>query len=69
MKGVKYWDYNVKIFMGSSYDLRDSVTIGEFRKTLEYIISDLPDDDSLKIAEIFANECRLEYILEDGIVQ
>tara|TARA_Y100000310_G_scaffold276540_1_gene293754 strand:- start:8189 stop:8356 length:168 start_codon:yes stop_codon:yes gene_type:complete len=55
--------------MGSSYDLRDSVTIGEFRKTLEYIISDLPDDDSLKIAEIFANECRLEYILEDGIVQ
>ncbi len=63
-------DYYLREFTGSEYYLRDIKTIGDLKTVLARIIEDLPDDDSLRIAEIDAFRRpypTLEYILKDPI--
>ena len=69
MSKVNKEDFYVKTFMGTDYDLGQPETIGELKKTLEYIINDLPTDNSLEIAQVHAHKNKLEYILVDGIAQ
>ena len=62
-------DYYVKVFMGTDYEIGNPETIGHLKKVSEEIISDLPDDNSLEIAETSLYHDKLIYTLKEGIVQ
>lgn len=61
-------DY-VNTFMGSEYKIEGDVrTIGELRSMLEGILKDLPEDDSLELAELLCCDGKLSYLLKEGII-
>lgn len=66
---LKKEDHYIQVFMGTTYDIGRPETIGQLKSLLEQIASDLPADQTLKIAEVHLHDGKLDYILVDGIYQ
>ncbi len=60
-------DKYIEQFIGADYTLFMPSTIGELKETLDAIIKDLPEDNSLKIYEFYMREeNKIGYLLEGG---
>ncbi|HIJ11644.1 TPA: hypothetical protein HA278_06310 [Candidatus Woesearchaeota archaeon] len=59
-------EHYLRIYMGTTYDFNDVRSVRDLRRALEYIINDLPHDDSLELI-LNVGRSKLEYILKDGI--
>ncbi|MBT6690607.1 hypothetical protein HN903_01585 [archaeon] len=60
--------YYQKLLGGADYSIGDIQTIGGLRRLLGDIIDDLPEDDKLKIAEIYASKDKICYTLEEPVL-
>ena len=67
--GLKKEDHYIQIFMGTTYEIGRPETIDQLKSALEWIASDLPKDQDLKIAEVNLHKGKLGYTLVDGIIQ
>jgi len=62
-------DHYIETFMGTTYEIGRPETIGQLRRRLKDIASDLPEDPNLKVAEVHVHEGKITYTLVDGIAQ
>ena len=61
-------DRYVQTFMGSDYTIESPRTVGELKKSLEYILNDLPVENDLEIAEFYCKGNTIYYVLSEGIM-
>jgi hypothetical protein len=69
METVEYYS---NFFTGEDYKIDSSLieNIGDLEKFLKKIITDLPQDKTLAVAEFYArDETRIGYTLSEGIMQ
>jgi len=64
---LKKRDQFVTSYIGTEYTFENVKTVGELRRDLQQIISELPQEDALEISEVWANRNEFYYYLKEGI--